>query len=36
MKTKSNQVTGAQGEEAVAQFLINRNIEIIERSSRCR
>ena len=36
MKTKSNQVTGAQGEEAVAQFLINRNIEIIERNWRIR
>jgi putative endonuclease len=36
MKTKSNQVTGAQGEEAVAQFLINRNIEIIERNWRVR
>ena len=36
MKTKSNQITGAQGEEAVAQFLINRNIEIIERNWRVR
>jgi putative endonuclease len=36
MKTKSNQVTGAQGEESVAQFLINRNIEIIERNWRVR
>ena len=36
MKTKSNQLTGAQGEEAVAQFLINRNIEIIERNWRVR
>ena len=36
MKTKSNQITGAQGEEAVAQFLINRKIEIIERNWRVR
>ena len=36
MKTKSNQTTGAQGEEAVAQFLINRKIEIIERNWRIR
>ncbi len=36
MKTKSNQVIGAQGEEAVAQFLINRDIEIIERNWRVR
>ena len=36
MKTKSNQLTGAQGEAAVAQFLINRNIEIIERNWRVR
>ena len=36
MKTKSNQITGAQGEEAVAQFLINRNIEVIERNWRIR
>jgi putative endonuclease len=36
MKTKSNQLTGAQGEEAVALFLINRDIEIIERNWRVR
>jgi putative endonuclease len=36
MKTKGNQVTGAQGEEAVVQFLINRNIEVIGRNWRIR
>jgi putative endonuclease len=36
MKTKSNQITGAQGEQAVVQFLMNRNVEIIERNWRIR
>lgn len=36
MKTKSNQSTGALGEEAVAQFLINRRCEIVERNWRIR
>jgi putative endonuclease len=36
MKTKNNQSTGALGEEAVAQFLINRQCEVIERNWRIR
>ena len=36
MKTKNNQSTGALGEEAVAQFLIKADCEIIERNWRVR
>ncbi len=36
MKTKNNKSTGALGEEAVAQFLITRRCEIIERNWRIR
>ncbi|MFM1968187.1 MAG: hypothetical protein RL590_1044 [Actinomycetota bacterium] len=36
MKTKNNQSTGAMGEEAVTQFLINRDCEVIERNWRIR
>ena len=36
MKTKNNQSTGALGEEAVAQFLVDRDSEIIERNWRIR
>jgi putative endonuclease len=36
MKTKNNQSTGASGEEAVAQFLIKADCEIIERNWRIR
>ena len=36
MKTKNNQSTGALGEEAVAQFLVDRDCEIIERNWRIR
>jgi putative endonuclease len=36
MKTKNNQSTGALGEEAVAQFLLDRDCEIIERNWRVR
>lgn len=36
MKTKNNQSTGALGEEAVAQFLIKADCEIIERNWRIR
>ncbi len=36
MKTKYNQSTGAMGEEAVTQFLINRDCEVIERNWRIR
>ena len=36
MKTKNNQSTGALGEEAVAQYLINRHCEVIERNWRIR
>ncbi len=35
-KTSSNKTTGAFGEEVVAQFLINRGNEIIERNWRVR
>jgi len=36
MKTKNNQSTGALGEEAVVQFLVDRDSEIIERNWRIR
>jgi putative endonuclease len=36
MKTKNNQSTGTLGEEAVAQFLINRQCEVVERNWRIR
>ena len=36
MKTKNNQSTGALGEEAVAQYLIERHCEVIERNWRIR
>lgn len=36
MKTKNNKSTGALGEEAVAQFLIEADCEIIERNWRIR
>ena len=36
MKTKNNQSTGALGEEAVAQVLVDRDCEIIERNWRIR
>ena len=36
MKSKNNQNTGALGEEAVAQFLIKGDFEIIERNWRVR
>ena len=36
MKTKNNQSTGALGEEAVAQHLIERHCEVIERNWRIR
>ncbi len=36
MKTKNNQSIGAMGEEAVTQFLINRDCEVIERNWRIR
>ena len=36
MKTKNNQSTGALGEEGVAQFLVDRDCEIIERNWRIR
>jgi putative endonuclease len=36
MKTKNNQSIGAMGEEAVTQFLINRDYEVIERNWRIR
>lgn len=36
MKTKNNQNTGALGEEAVVQYLINHQVEIIERNWRIR
>lgn len=36
MKIKNNQSTGALGEEAVAQYLIKRHCEIVERNWRIR
>ena len=36
MKTKNNQSIGALGEEAVAQYLIERDCEVIERNWRIR
>lgn len=36
MKTKSNQSTGALGEEAVSHFLLGREYEIVERNWRVR
>lgn len=36
MRTKNNQSTGALGEEAVAQFLLKADCEIIERNWRIR
>ena len=36
MKTKNNQSTGALGEEAVAQYLIQQDCEVIERNWRIR
>jgi putative endonuclease len=36
MRTKNNKTIGADGEEAVAQFLITRHFEIVERNWRVR
>ncbi len=36
MKTKSNQSTGAIGEQLVVDFLIRKEIEVIERNWRIR
>lgn len=36
MKTKNNQSTGALGEEAVVQYLVKQDFEVIERNWRIR